>query len=221
MNALIPRSPLSRDEAVSLLQGALTASLRRVRSSHRHISGITPPPSPGIPPHQHPASSPRPLCDRHSTGSAPPTLPRFRPGCTRSLRSLACHRARSVPPATHIRSAPLQRQHTGNPHWPGLRPPQRGERNFDTHKRLRPAKPSADSYSGRRWSSKRIPHAGLPPAQPGSDLHERQRAAQHIPERNRQMTADAVRLRSAYAAAPHPPNTALHGSIKYHQCKPY
>ena len=48
VNALIPRSPLSRNEAVSLLQGALTASLRRVRSSHRHISGITPPPSPGL-----------------------------------------------------------------------------------------------------------------------------------------------------------------------------
>ena len=178
MNALIPRSPLSRDEAVSLLQGALTASLRRVRSSHRHISGITPPPSPGIPPHQHPASSSRPLCDRHGAGSASSPLPRCRPRRTRSLRSLACHRARSVPPTTHIRSAPLQRQYRRNPHWTGLRPPQRGERNFNTHKRLQPAKPSADSYSGRQWSSKCIPHAGLPPAQPGTDLQERHRAAQ-------------------------------------------
>lgn len=78
VNALIPRSPLSRDEAVSLLQGALTASLRRVRSSHRHISGITPPPSPGIPPHQHPASSSRPLCDRHGArkcAASAPSLP--------------------------------------------------------------------------------------------------------------------------------------------------
>ena len=37
----------------------------------------------------------------------------------------------SVPPATHIRSAPLQPQYTGNPHWPGLRPPQRGEQKRD------------------------------------------------------------------------------------------
>ena len=75
---LIPRSPLLRDEAVSLLQEALTASLRRVRNSHRHISGITPQPSQGIPPHRHPVSSSRPLCDRHSAGSAPPPLPRCR-----------------------------------------------------------------------------------------------------------------------------------------------
>ena len=97
MNALIPRRSLLRDEAVSLLQGVLTASLRRVRSSHRHISGITPQPFPDMPTTQHPASSSRPLCDRHSAGSASPPLPRCRPRRTRSLRSLACHRARLGP----------------------------------------------------------------------------------------------------------------------------
>ena len=85
-----------------------------------------------IPPHQHPASSTRPSATGTVPGSAPPPLPRFRPGCTRSLRSLAYHRARSVSPATHIRSAPLQPQYMGNPHWTGLRPPQRGERKSNT-----------------------------------------------------------------------------------------
>ena len=97
VNAIIPRSPLLRDEAVYSIQGALTASLRRMRSSHRHISGITPQSSQGIPPHRHPASSSRPLCDRHWAGSASPPLPRCRPRRTRSLRSLACHRARLGP----------------------------------------------------------------------------------------------------------------------------
>ena len=179
MNALIPRSPLLRDEAVSLLQGALTASLRRMRSSHRHISGITPQPFPGIPPTQHPASSSRPLCDRHWGPEVHRlhSLAVARAALAHCVPSLAIGLG-SVPPATHIRSAPLQPQHTGNPHWPGLRPPQRGEQNFNTHKRLQPAKPSADSYSGRQWSSKCIPHAGLSPAQPGTDLQERHQAAQ-------------------------------------------
>ena len=137
--------------------------------------------------------------DPNTASHLQPHIPCHRPGPSATgtvpevhrLRSLAVARAAlahyvpslviglgPVPPATHIRSAPLQRQHTGNPHWPGLRPSQRGERNFDTHKRLQPAKPSADSYSGRQWSSKCIPHAGLPPAQPGTDLQERHRAAQ-------------------------------------------
>lgn len=107
MNALIPRSPLLRDEAVSSIQGALTASLRRMRSSHRHISGITPQPFPSIPPTQHPASSSQPLCDRHwgrkciaSTPSLSPaphsltTFPRLSSGSARSLRQRTSGRLR-------------------------------------------------------------------------------------------------------------------------------
>ena len=107
VNALIPRRSLLRDEAVSLLQGVLTASLRRVRSSHRHISGITPQPFPDMPPTQHPASSSRPLCDRHrgrkciastpSLSPAPHSLtafPRLPSGSARSLRQRTSGRLR-------------------------------------------------------------------------------------------------------------------------------
>ena len=79
--------------------GRPPASLRRMRSSHRHISGITPQPFPDMPPTQHPASSSRPLCDRHrgrkciastpSLSPAPHSLtafPRLPSGSARSLR---------------------------------------------------------------------------------------------------------------------------------------
>lgn len=107
MNAIIPRSSLLRDEAVSSIQGALTASLKRVRSSHRHISGITPQPFPDMPPTQHPASSSRPLCDRHrgrkciastpSLSPAPHSLtafPRLPSGSALSLRQRTSGRLR-------------------------------------------------------------------------------------------------------------------------------
>ena len=97
-----------------------------------------------LPPHQrhHPSTVPRHTSDSASCvisrPSATGTVPEVR-----RLHSLAVARAAlahcvpslaiglgSVPPATHIRSAPLQRQYTGTPHWPGLRPTQRGERKY-------------------------------------------------------------------------------------------
>ena len=99
-----------------------------------------------LPPHQrhHPSTVPRHTSDSASCvisrPSATGTVPEVR-----RLHSLAVARAAlahcvpslaiglgPVPPTTHIRSAPLQRQHTGNPHWPGLRPPQRGEKQYNT-----------------------------------------------------------------------------------------
>lgn len=78
-----------------------------MRSSHRHISGITPQPFPDMPPTQHPASSSRPLCDRHrgrkciaSTPSLSPaphsltTFPRLPSGSARSLRQRTSGRLR-------------------------------------------------------------------------------------------------------------------------------
>lgn len=157
-------------------------------------SGISPTGSPDglpetcakfTPPHQrhHPSTVPRHASDSASCVIVPtPLRPAQGPEVHR-LHSLAVARAAlahcvpslaiglgSVPPATHIRSAPLQRQYMRNPHWPGLRPSQRGERNFNTHKRLQPAKPSADTHTKQKSSSSH--HRSSTPASSLSLLSE-------------------------------------------------
>ena len=77
-----------------------------MRSSHRHISGITPQPFPDMPPTQHPASSPAPLrpaqcrkcaASTPSLSLAPHSLtafPRLPSGSARSLRQRTSGRFR-------------------------------------------------------------------------------------------------------------------------------